>query len=367
MTPTASQIFIPVAKLRLDSENPRLPESLRRAPQSALLRFLHRDGVLEELAQSYLDNGFFRHEPLLVVQDNGTELYTVVEGNRRLAALTILHRASAADGLSFLGIDPSKEQLEQLTDIPCVVITNRDAVHAYLGFRHIGGLKTWPPEAKARYLLAEAQRLVADAVQEPFRELGRRIGSNAQGVRTPYLAIRVLLYARDEFGLNVGYVQDHRFGVWLRCMTSADIRTYIGLSQARTYQEIDAAVADVDRDRLAEVLGDLKSNGGSRALLADSRYVTTYGRALTDERAHEVLRNTRDLSLAGQIVDERELAPQAWRLVRNVRLFLDTLLRADRQSMSSTDLHRAVDELAQLTRSARTIVKDQTSDHDNDA
>ena len=42
---------------------PRLPERLHGGSQSEILDFLHRQGALEELAQSYLDNGFFVHEP----------------------------------------------------------------------------------------------------------------------------------------------------------------------------------------------------------------------------------------------------------------------------------------------------------------
>ena len=359
---------IPVDDLGLDDENPRLPESLRGKLQSEILAFLKREGVLEEIAQSYLDNGFFQHEPLLVVQGNRREPYTVVEGNRRLAALKILHEAPEADGLHFIGIDPSTEQLERLREIPCFIVSSREEVHAYIGFKHIGGLKTWPPEAKARYLLAEVGRLVKENVRDPFRELGRRVGSNAQGVRNPYLAIRILLHAREEFGLNVGYVQDLRFGVWLRCMNSADIRTYIGLDQARTYDEIETALNGVDQDKLGEVLSDLESGKGrgARAVLADSRDVTVYGRALRDERAHKVLRSTRDLSLARQIVEELELEPRARRLVDSVKLFLDTLHQAEPESISN-DLLLAVEDLSRLARSARGIVKDRLSDHDTDS
>ena len=357
---------IPVANLELDGENPRLSESLRGKAQSEILRFLQRDGVLEEIAQSYLDNGFFQHEPLIVAQQNGngTNSFIVVEGNRRLAALKMLHDAPEAEGLDFVGIDPSSEQLESLREVPCFVISSRQAVHAYIGFRHIGGLKTWPPEAKARYLLTEVRRLVDDQVRDPFRELGRRVGSNAQGVRNPYLAIRILLYAREEFGFNVSYVQDHRFGVWLRCMTSADIRAYLGLDQARTYQEIEQALADLNKDSLKEVLSDLKSNGNGRAVLADSRYVTVYGRALMDERAHKVLRSTKDISFAAQIVDELELEPRARRLVKSVELFLDVVHRAERETVS-TDLLYSTEELFRLARSTRDVVRGLMNDDDD--
>ena len=358
--------LVQVEMLRLDDENPRLPESLRGEEQSEILGFLQREGVLEEIAQSYLDHGFFQHEPLIVLQGNEGEPRTVVEGNRRLAALMILREAPEADGLHFVGIEPSAEQIDRLGEIPCFLISSRDEVHAYVGFRHIGGLKTWPPEAKARYLLAEVRRLVDEDVRDPFRELGRQVGSNAQGVRNPYLAIRILLHAREEFGLKVGYVQNRRFGVWLRCMNSADIRKYIGLGPARTYNEIEAALERLDRKKLGEVLADLKSKEGeAQAVLADSRDVTVYGRVLEHGRARKVLRSTGDLSLARQVVDELELEPRARRLVKSVELFLDTLHRADSGSISN-DLLLATEDLSRLARSARGIVKDRLSDHDPD-
>ena len=251
-------VLLPFDELILDDENPRLPERLHRQPQSEILRYLYEQGALEELAYSYRDNGFFPQEPLLVVREGEEDTYTVVEGNRRLAALKILHGSPEADDIVFAGIELSVERLESLVEVPCVPVADRNQINAYVGFRHIGGLKTWPPEAKARYLLTEVQRLVDQDITDPFRELGRRVGSNAQGVRNPYLAIRLLIYAREEFGLNVNYVQDHRFGVWLRCMNSADIRSHVGLSQARTYQEIEQALAGINRDQLAEVLGDLE-------------------------------------------------------------------------------------------------------------
>ena len=357
---------LPVAHLLLDTENPRLPERFHGESQSAILRFLFEKGALEEIAQSYLDNGFFEHEPLIVVRKEG-ETYTVVEGNRRLSALKILHSSPESDELEFIGLDPSAEQLLSLNEVPCFLASNREQVHAFTGFRHIGGIKTWQPEAKARYLLTEVERLADANTLDPFRELARRVGSNAQGVRNPYLAIRILLYARQDFGLNVAYVQDHRFGVWLRCMNSADIRNYIGLGQARTYQEIKQALAKIQREKLEEVLGDLEVKPGrSRAVLGDSRDVTVYGRALTDSRARATLRKTSDLSLARQVVEELDLEPRAQRLVKSLELFLETLHRAETMDISGT-LLQAMEELSRLARSARAIVKDRMDERDHDA
>ena len=360
-------VRLPFDELLLDDENPRLPERLHGQPQSEILRYLYEQGALEELAYSYRDNGFFPQEPLLVVIEGEEDTHTVVEGNRRLAALKILHGCPEAGDIGFAGIELETERLESLREIPCVLIADRNQIHAYVGFRHIGGLKTWPPEAKARYLLAEIHRLVDEGFADPFRELGRRVGSNAQGVRNPYLAIRILIYAREEFGLNVAYIQDHRFGVWLRCMNSPDIKSFVGLSQPRTYQEIEQALAGINREQLAEVLGDLESaEGQSRAVLGDSRDVTVYGRALANERARATLRQTGDLSLARQVVEELELDPRAQRLVKSLELFLDTLHRAESVDISRS-LLQAMEELSRLARSARAIVQDRMNERDHGA
>ena len=145
-------------------------------------------------------------------------------------------------------------------------------------------------------------------------------------------------------------------------MNSGDIRRYIGLGQARTYQEIEDAVGGIDRERLAEVLGDLESKGGrSRAVLGDSRDVTAYGRALTDERARATLRKTGDLSLAKQVIEELGLGARAWRFVDSVKLFMDTLHRVEMDDIPS-DLLDATEELLRLSRSARDIVKGRMED-----
>ena len=357
--------LLSVSRLSLDDTNPRLPEGLRKKSQSEILRFFYHNGVLEELAQSYIDNGFFQHEPLIVVPNGQDERYTVVEGNRRLAALKILHNFPEADELSLVTIDPPKEKLDGLREVPCFVIDDRDAVRAYVGFRHIGALKTWPPEAKARYLLSEVRRLASNKVPDPFRDLGRRVGSNAQGVRNPYLAIRILLHAREEFSLDIKYVQDRRFGVWLRCMTSADIRAYIGLERATTYDEIEDAVSGIVPDNLDEVLGDLRSEGREKPVLGDSREVTTYGRALMDARAHATLRRTNDLSIAKQIIEESDLDIRARELVQRTQIFMEILQRAEDTEISN-DLLAATDELFSVTRSTRAIVKDRIDNRDSE-
>src|SRR5262249_49337914 len=121
-----------VRQLSLDPQNPRLPESLQGGKQTEILAFFFENGALEELAQSYLDNGFFEHEPLIVQRHRKKdERRTVLEGNRRLAALMILHGFEEAEDLSFAGIQATKRKLKDLSEIPCYEISSREEVHSF--------------------------------------------------------------------------------------------------------------------------------------------------------------------------------------------------------------------------------------------
>jgi hypothetical protein len=343
-----------ITELCLDSENPRLPEAVMEGQQSAVLEYLFSHMNLSELAQSYLDNGFFVHEPLIILKDKTDGKHTVLEGNRRLAALMVLHGLPEAGELRFLEIEPTKEQLDSLKTVPCLAIASRDEVHRFLGFRHIGGIKTWDPDAKARYLRAEVERAVGRGATDPFKEVGRQVGSNALGVRNPYLAIAALLQARDEYGIDVTSVQQDRFGVWLRCMNSKEIRTYIGLDSPRTYHEIQQQLRLLREPALREVVADFSPKEGSRkALLSDSRQVTDYGRVLMNEDARAALRKYGSIELAAQLVERAGLAARIAELVTNCKILLEQLPLAE----PTKELVEVTEQLALMARSMHDVVK----------
>lgn len=208
-----------IDSLDLDPQNPRLPEEVQGGSQSQILRYLYENDVLEELIDSYLANGYFDSEPLIVLPESAGRR-TVVEGNRRLAALMIVHQlppAIEADIELDVEPEPTQAQLDRLWRVPGVEAANHEDVAAYLGFRHISGLKRWDPESKARWLWRQVEnRVRSGSTTDPFYEVGRQVGSNAQGVRSSYIAYSILRYARDELKLDsslVQFVLRDRFGV----------------------------------------------------------------------------------------------------------------------------------------------------------
>lgn len=296
-----------VETLVLDELNPRLPEDVQSTSQVEILKYLFENDVLKELAESFAENHYFENEPLLVLPElEGKRV--VVEGNRRLSALMILLQLPTARqaGLDFKLDDLASGTKETLRKIPAVEVRDRDELSSYLGFRHISGLRTWSPDAKARYVHQQVEDAVFKGSKDPFYDIGRRIGSHAGAVRSQYLAYEVVLSARRDFGLEdtARHLLDERFGVWQRVLGTKYVPEYIGLGDAsRTYEGVKARVAALDGERLAEVLNDLTpAKGASQPLLFDSRDATLYSEVLANKRAHSTLRAYGNLELAGAIV-----------------------------------------------------------------
>jgi hypothetical protein len=337
-----------IDELFLDAENPRLPEELRGATQERLLKYLFDTAVLEELARSFANNGFFAHEPLIIVKvKNKKDHYTVVEGNRRLAALIILHHRPEANDLRF-DVEIDEAQLDSLREIPCFEVESLKEVHKFLGFRHIGGIKKWSPEAKARYIAHEIENFHKESPNaNPFREVAKRVGSNTQSVRNNYIAITILRYARDDFDLDVRSLQNERFGVWQRALNSPDIREYVGFQDALEYDEIHAALKKLKIDNLKRVLSDLTAAGAEKALVADSRNLTDYGRILQNKRASAMLARYRDFDTAKRLIDEIDLPKRIRAVRRDCEIILDDLKQV---ADGSEDLKAAATELYGVTR-----------------
>src|SRR5690606_38444393 len=78
---------VPISALKLDPQNPRLPESLRDSDQADLAVVLEMGFDAFAVAHSIADNGYFAAEPLIAIEGSKPGEYIVVEGNRRLTSL----------------------------------------------------------------------------------------------------------------------------------------------------------------------------------------------------------------------------------------------------------------------------------------
>jgi hypothetical protein len=365
MPPSPAQSNIrplPLEDLLLDPQNPRLPEGLpkKKDPiraQKELLDYFMADGVLGELSASFADNGYFATEPLIATQEGAPKgRYFVLEGNRRLAALkAMLGHDDLADKL----IDEplTKEQRQRLDPVPVLLLASRDEATAMIGFRHIGGLKFWDSDAKARWIKQHVDALKGSKVEDPFSAIGRQVGLPVSAVRNAYLAWAVVDRVKRELGYDPApLISQDRFGVWSRAVESPAIRTYTGISDARTYAEVTAALKRMDDARTAEVLADITPAPRGTGIVGDSRNITKYAQVIANDDARKVLRKTQDLGLAHEV-----LAPLT--LLQHIRRATTSLkrLRDELDAIEEPD-GEAVEAIRELQKIARGLQQPARAD-----
>lgn len=151
-----------VADLVLDLENPRI--SRASSPEDALQKILEdQDVKLVILATSILEEGLNPMDRLLVIAGPLTGKFTVIEGNRRLAALTILRspeilqkievRPNLQRRLASLAKEFDAASFEKL-DV--WQMSDRASASSWLRQRHTGenqgaGIVDWNGVASARF------------------------------------------------------------------------------------------------------------------------------------------------------------------------------------------------------------------------
>lgn len=142
-------------QLLLDPNNPRFSKSHKEETREGLFEDSEvQDGTLKkmleneavhEIEASILRAGFLDLDPILVRKIEGSGKYLVLEGNRRISAVkSIIQKHNS--GTAEANIIPSNI-LETMKEIICKDLTGEDPaeIDFYLGLRHGGGIKQWPP------------------------------------------------------------------------------------------------------------------------------------------------------------------------------------------------------------------------------
>ncbi len=347
----------PVKDLLLDPENPRLPPSQSTPSQDELLTLIVRTYSVGELMDSLAINGYFDEEPLVGVPfpDDKTKLI-VVEGNRRLAALKLLVEPDLPERLA----DPSSGRALRISTPPIsearrtelqavpvrVYEEGRSAILAYLGYRHITGVKNWDSYAKARYV----HQLVEDG--NDLQDVQQRIGDRHE--TAPRLLRAYLVWEQAAAGSMIPQRNGHTppFSYLFTALTLRPVLTFLGLAP----QGRPRAVHDEKLPQLREVTvylyGDPTTDRGPA--VEESREIPLLSKALGSEAALEKLREGASARDAVEAIPQKEarlekVLRQAWeRLSQATDLASETLANdsirklADQCIEESTRLRNAL-------------------------
>jgi hypothetical protein len=330
----------------LDPRNPRLGRHniARDLTQDEILDLM-KDWALEELAVSLLESGFWPQEALITVREpvpgQKSPVLVVVEGNRRLAALMMITKAKAGEGVPpkwaelIKGYKP--EAFKRLEKIPYILKPSRKDVLSYVGFRHVTGIKEWNPAEKAEFIakLIEEEKLT-------YEQVRKRIGSKTPVVRQNYISYRLLLQMENETtSVDVGKVEE-RFSVLYLSLRTEGVQTYLNVD---IEADPKSAKTPVPKEKLEHLINFARWLFGSEEqepLIADSRQVDAFGRILKSPVAVNYLERSERPSfavarrLAG--VAESEVAEHVERAADE----LEEALKVAHQHRSSPRLKDAV-------------------------
>lgn len=156
-------IELDIDELLLDLQNPRISKA--GSQREALQKIIEdQDLKLVVLAESIVADGLSPMDRWLVLKSTEERgKYTVLEGNRRLATIRVLHNSAVLSDLEVRS--PVKKRLEELSSqfslkaiepITCFEVPDRAAASTWINQRHTGenkgrGIVNWGGVATARF------------------------------------------------------------------------------------------------------------------------------------------------------------------------------------------------------------------------
>lgn len=251
--------------LEFDKQNPRLMtgSDYSTVDDLAIISAYREIAALDELITSICSNGYIDLEPLIVMgEDQGP--FTVLEGNRRLAAIKLITNPELAQACKISlpkNIPDSVHQsLEKITVHRVEKATDAEA---FIGFKHINGPHRWEAYAKARFVAAWYKRERASGLT--IDSISRQTGDTNDTIRS-YIGSIFVLDQAEELGLfdisNRFAKTRFPFSHLYTALNRKEYSQFLGLEKGWAMEPSDSPIA-------SEYLGNLKETllylYGSRA------------------------------------------------------------------------------------------------------
>lgn len=338
--------------LALDPRNPRLGRKAleRELTQTELLEHM-KDWSLEELGTSFIESGFWPQEPLVVVKEEiqGEPANVVVEGNRRLAALMLLHQAFESNPVSAAWAELAEQAKpavrKRLRDVYYVMADSRADVDAYLGFRHVTGIKPWNPAEKAEFIA----KLVKGG--KTFEQVARLIGSKPSHVRQNYAAFNILLQMEGVEEVEVPKVEE-KFGVLFRALNTTGVQKFLGVELGKVKESTRKPIAPEKKENLGDFSRWMFGTDTHAPVVTDSRMIDQFAEILSSKEAVAYLRRQEEPVFetayriaGGEVAKTADILNRA---ADEVESALSTVHKHVAESSVQNAVERLADDVSQL-------------------
>ena len=353
--PLRAAARVAVERLALDRENPRLAGREGGTSDVDIVARLYRGEDLGELLQSIAANGYLDIEPLIVLA--GGDRLTVLEGNRRLAAIRLFREPGLAvciaerTGLRIALPEISAEHRNTLDSVSAYRVADRGEARSFIGFKHINGAARWNSWAKARFA-ADWYRSGGASLAD----IAARIGDRHATVKRMVSAVFVLEQAESEGLFSLADRKSPRlnFSHLYTALSRAAYMRFLGLdaSWAR-FEPKPHPVPANRRDELREVLQWLygsQDRDVDPVVQSQNPHVKELGEVLESAEGLAVLRATGSLSeaVASAGAVERKFREALVKARSEIRTASHNLRGFDGQDESLVDIAEDVSETAQL-------------------
>lgn len=345
---------VPVDWLRLDPNNPRLVGSGKIASDAAIVSELYRGEELGELLQSLASNGYLDIEPLIAELTDGA--LTVLEGNRRLAAIKLFRDDNLAEEVFRVGeirikIPPiSDENLATLGKVSVYRVASREDARAYIGFKHINGAAKWESFAKAKFAADWYRR-----GEVSLAEIAKKIGDGHDTIKRMVNAIYVLDQASQTGGFDLSDRVAPRFNFshLYTALSRSQYMDFLGLGSAWTsYDPQPNPVSDDKVGALVEVLHWIygsKEQDREPVIQSQNPDIKDLGQVLLNSEGLTVLRTTNSLSeaVASTTPPSQRLSESLLKARSAIRDATNSLRGFDGKDQALIDIAEDVSESAQ--------------------
>lgn len=337
ITRKADLKFVHPDELVFDLKNPRFGGLVKTNSQEEIQKALIGGPYFaDELIDSLLANGFIDYEPL-VVRKTGKH-YTVIEGNRRLAAIREIRS----------NLDKYKERKSDLDKIPVLVFSPEgDADQAaemrvYLGVRHLIGFREWPPLSKAAFLEREIKE--SGSLDDVIRQIRGLKKAQARRFLVPYRLLRKA---------KIAFPPEDDFSVLGEALGRDGIKTFIHLKVDSDELEIES----YNKSRLLKLLEFLYGKGGSKKrdpktrIVTDTRSLSRLARVLESEKSSKALLSGKPLEEAEIYIDSlEESVKRLQKLTKSLGLLLKKIVprQPNDTERAMVETHKKFDGLVKV-------------------
>ena len=371
--------YINIEDLELDVENPRFGEdSSSSDTQVDVLNNIVKNYGVTDVISSIAVNGYFSAEPM-VVRKNNNKKFTVMEGNRRLAACLIHKnddRARDQVNLHQQYIDKyNSHGCPKIDPVPAIVFEDDDGVDkksliSYLGVRHIVSTKDWDSYAKAAWIsrtIKEGDMSVSDI----STMIGDR-NSTIKRLLSGYNFIKQMesagKYNKDDSvkkgrGSNTSYPFS-----WVYTLLSyKSIQDFVGLSDNPTDPNpIDEKKLDNAKLLMTAMFGN--KNKGQNSQVKDSRNLGVLAEIVASPEKVILLKQGKDVEDINDLT--QPIGDRLTSLMLEIRSKLDECLtrvgREDLPMQDAIQLNIYLEQISKQFRSFRVSINEAITGSDSE-